>query len=285
MRGTIHLLTSDDCLRLRPLTQPVFEGQLWRHRDFSPQLRGVDLDPVVEAGRTALGEPRTGTELRAFLAARFPELDPAALAYACQMRLTLVQVPPRGLWGTSAQVRWTTAEAWIGQPLETDASLDDMVLRYFAAFGPASVADVTTWCRLTGLREVVERLRPRLVTFRDERGRELFDLPDAPRPDPVTPAPVRFLPEYDNVLLSHDDRTRFGSRDSRRVLAPVWTLGSGAVLQDGVVRGVWRRQEPGLTVHHLPLSERAAASVAAEGRRLARFLGVGPDVRLVQLSR
>ena len=114
MRGTIHLLTADDCLVLRPLTQPVFEGQLWRHRDFSPQLRGVDLDPVVEAGRLALEEPRTGTELRAFLAARFPKLDAAALAYACQMRLALVQVPPRGLWRTSAQARWTTAEAWLG---------------------------------------------------------------------------------------------------------------------------------------------------------------------------
>jgi hypothetical protein len=160
MRGTIHLLTGHDCLLLRPLTQPVFEGQLWRHRDFSPQLRGVDLDPVVEAGRIALEEPRTGTELRAFLAARFPELDSAALAYACQMRLALVQVPPRGLWGKSAQVRWTTAEAWLGQPLEPDPSLEDVVLRYLAAFGPASVADVATWCRLTGLREVVEWLRP-----------------------------------------------------------------------------------------------------------------------------
>ena len=285
MRGTIHLLTRDDCLLLRPLTQPVFEGQLWRHRDFSPQLRGVDLDPVIEAARAALEEPRTGTELRALLGAGFPELDPAALAYACQMRLALVQVPPRGLWGKSAQVRWTTVEAWLGRPLEARPSLEDVVLRYLAAFGPASVADVTTWCRLTGLRQVVERLRPRLVSFRDDRGRELFDLPDAPRPDPATPAPVRFLPEYDNVLLSHDERTRFGSPDARHALAPVWTLGSGAVLQDGFVRGVWRRQEPGIAVHHLPLSQRAAAAVAAEGRRLARFLGLASHVRLVPVNR
>jgi hypothetical protein len=284
MRGTIHLLTRDDCLLLRPLTQPVFDGQLWRHRDLSPQLRGVDLDAVVEAGRQALEEPRTGIALRAFLAARFPALDPAALAFACQMRLALVQVPPRGLWGKSAQPRWTTAEAWLGRALEDDPSLEDVVLRYVAAFGPASVADVTTWCRLTGLRQIVERLRPQLVTFRDERGRELFDLPDAPRPDPGTRAPVRFLPEYDNLLLSHDDRSRFVSASDRAALGPGWAVGWGAVLHDGRVRGRWRAEEAGLTVRHVPLATRSLAAIAAEGRRLARFLGVKAAVRLEAVS-
>jgi Winged helix DNA-binding domain len=284
MRGTIHLLSAGDCLILRPLTQPVFEGQLWRHRDFSLQLRDVDLEPVVESGRLALQQPRTGTELRALLGAQFPELDAAALAYACQMRLALVQVPPRGLWGKRAQVRWTTAEAWLGLPLVATPSLEDVVLRYLAAFGPASVADVTTWCRLTGLRGVVERLRPQLVTFRDERAHELFDLPDAPRPDPATPAPVRFLPEYDNVLLSHDDRSRFVSAPDRALLGPVGSVGWGAVLHDGTVRAIWRAEPAGLVVRHVPLAKRAVASIAAEGRRLGRFLTVGPDVRLEPLS-
>ena len=286
MRATIHLLTGDDCLLLRPLTQPVFEGQLWRHRDLSPHLRGIDLDPVVEAGRVMLEEPRTGTELRAFFAARFPKLDAAALVYACQMRLALVQVPPRGLWGKSAHVRWTTAEAWLGRPLAATPSLEAVVLRYLAAFGPASVADVTTWCRLTRLRAVVERLRPRLVTFRDERGRELFDLPDAPRPDPDTPALVRFLPEYDNVLLSHDDRSRFRSeQDHAAALALGWGAGWGALLHDGVVRGRWRLEPEGVLVRHVRLPKKAAASIAAEGRRLTRFLGIKADVRLEAVSR
>ncbi|HYK07354.1 MAG TPA: winged helix DNA-binding domain-containing protein [Gaiellaceae bacterium] len=284
MRGTIHLITADDCLVLRPVTQPVLEGQLWRHRDLSPQLRGVDLDPVVEAGRRALEEPRTGTELRALLASRFPTLDAAALAYACQMRLALVQVPPRGLWGRSAQVRWTTVEAWLGRPLEADPSLDDVVLRYLAAFGPTSVSDVTTWCRLTGLRDVVERLRPRLVTFRDERGRELLDLPDAPRPGPDVPAPVRFLPEYDNLLLSHDDRSRFVSESDRALLRPLWSIGWGAVLHDGAVRAIWRAGPRGLVVRHVPLAKRGVAAIGAEGRRLARFLELEPDVRLEPVS-
>lgn len=287
MRGTIHLLTAADALLLRPLVQPVFEGQLWRHRDHSPGLRKIDLEPVVEAGRALLeAQPRTGTELRALLADRFPGPDPAALAYACQMRLGLVQVPPRGLWGRSAQVAWTTAEAWLGRPLAAEPSIEDVVLRYLAAFGPASVADVTTWCRLTGMRKVVERLRPQLLTFRDERGRELFDLADAPRPSENVPAPTRFLPEYDNVLLSHDDRSRFTFHADRELLGRAWAVGWGSVLHDGVVRAMWRLEPEALVVRHVNgLPKRAAASIAAEARRLGSFLGEPrAAVRLEPLS-
>jgi hypothetical protein len=287
MRATIHLVTADDCLTLRPLMQPVLDAELARHREYSPALRGVDLEAVLDFGRQVLGErPRTGPELRALFADRFPAHDPAALAYACRCRLTLVQVPPRGLWGRSSQPTSTTAEAWLGRPPAASPSLDDVVLRYLGAFGPAAVADVTTWSRLTGMRAVLERLRPRLVSFRDERGRELFDLPDAPRPDARTPAPVRFLPEYDNVLLSHDDRSRFVRPEDRAALGRVWRLGYGSVLADGLVGGIWRLEPDGLAVSHLPrLSKRTLASIAAEGRRLARFLEApSPEVRLVALS-
>jgi Winged helix DNA-binding domain len=270
MRGTLHLVTADDCLVLRSLTQPVFEGQLWRHRDYSPLLRDVALEPVVEAARALLDErPRTGSELRRLLRERFPASDPAALVYGAQMRLALVQPPPRGLWRRRAQVAWTTAEAWLGRPLAAEPSVEDVLLRYLGAFGPASAADAATWSRLTGLREVFERLRPRLVTFEDERGRELFDLADAPRPDPSTPAPARFLPEYDNVLLSHDDRSRFYLEEERAAIAPEWKVGWGSVLHDGLVRAMWRRLGEDLVVRHVPLPKRAQASIAAEARRLA----------------
>jgi hypothetical protein len=286
MRGTIHLVTADDCLLLRPLVQPVFEAQLRRHSEHGPALRDVDLAPVVTFARALLAEkPRSGTELRAIFAERFPDHNPAALAHACQMQLAFVQVPPRGLWGRSAQVRSTTAESWLGKPFVADPSIDELVLRYLAAFGPASVADVTTWCRLTGMRAVVERLRPQLVRFRDERGRELFDLQDAPRPSEETSAPVRFLPEYDNVLLSHDDRSRFVLPADRASLSPVWRIGYGAVLADGLVSAIWRLEPGGLVVTHVSrLPKRLLASIEAEGRRLAGFLEAeSSDVRLVAL--
>ena len=146
------------------------------------------------------------------MAERFPDLHAPGLAYIVRNRLAMVQVPPRGLWHRSGQVVSTTTDLWLERPLvEASTAVEDaVVLRYLAAFGPASVADVATWSRLTKQRAILDRLQAadRVVAFRDSKGRELFDVPDVPRPDPDTPAPPRFLPEYDNVLLSHADRSR-----------------------------------------------------------------------------
>ena len=278
MRSTIHLVGADDCLLLAPLVRPLVDAEIARHPAHAPKLAGVDLRPVLSFARRLLAEPRTGPQLRAALADRFPEYDAAALAFACR-KLALVQTPPRGLWRQSAQVTLATAESWLGRPSASSPSIDDLVLRYLGAFGPAAVADVTAWSRLPGLRAVVERLRERLTTFRDERDRELFDLPEAPRPDQDTPAPVRFLPQYDNVLLAHADRTRFVAARARSSLAEGWTVGWRAVLHDGVVRGHWRLERERVVVRHVPLPKRATASIAAEGRRLAAFLGA-TEVRL-----
>lgn len=285
MRGTIHLVTADDALAIRPLVQPVLDAELRRHREFGPALDGLDLAPVLERARALLAaRPLTPRELRAALAERFPELHAGALAYACRNHLALVQVPPRGLWGRTGGVRLATAESWLGRGPAGRTTLDDLVLRYLAAFGPASVTDVAAWSRLTGLREVVERLRPRLVAFRDDRGRELFDLPDAPRPDPAIEAPPRFLPQYDNVLLAHADRSRFAADEAHRAqLAAAWRDAQGSLLVDGEVRAVWRAEDEALVVHHAgSFSKRVSGAVAAEGRRLLRFLG--RDTRNVRLE-
>ncbi len=136
MRATLHLVTAEDCLLLRPLVQPVLDRELLRHQEYGPVLASVDLDTVLAFARPLLAErPRTGRELRTALAERFPDLDAGALAYACRNRLALVQVPPRGVWGRSAQVTSTTAESWLGRPLAARPSIDDVILRYIAAFG------------------------------------------------------------------------------------------------------------------------------------------------------
>ncbi len=296
IRGTLHLVTGDDALLLRPLEQPVLDKELAAHRDHRAHLAGLDLTPVLEFAAPLLAKrPSTGAELRAALAERFPDLDAAALAYACRNHLALVQVPPRGVWGRTGTIRNTTAQAWLGRPLVEDPSLDEVVLRYLTAFGPALPADAGTWSRLTGMREAFDRLLPRLRTFRDEAGRVLYDLPDAPIADPDRPAPPRFLPEYDNVLLSHSDRSRFTADDARRALWPpdgrIVGL-HGTVLHDGFVLGPWRleRDETAgratLRVAHLGrLPKGAARDLEAEGLRMVRFQAADATEVEVRLER
>jgi hypothetical protein len=295
MRGTIHLVTADDALALPAVIQPVLDAEIARHPEYAPHLRGVDLAPVLAYARAALAEqPATMTRLRTAIAERFPDVHPAAAAYATRCFIPLTQVPPRGVWGRKGQVTVTPVDAWLGRPLGTATAPDGAVLRYLAAFGPATVADVAAWCRLTGMREVLDRLAPRLRTFTDERGRTLHDVPDGPRPDPDVEAPVRFLPEYDNSILSFADRNRFGSDEERRFSGGRDPF-KGSVLVDGRVRAIWHpapgspRGHPVVVVTHHPLTAAQAAEVEAEGRRMAVFwLGAededAADLRLVPLG-
>src|SRR4029077_16693460 len=209
----------------------------WASSGFRKQLAGADIASLIDVSRGLLEEqPMTTSALGKRLNERWPALDPVPLGYVARFFLPIVQLPPRGVWGKTGRPTWTTLEAWLDRRLGPDAALDETVLRYIGEFGPASAADIRTWSWLTGLREVIERLRPQLQTFRDESGRELFDLPDAPRPDPDTPAPPRFLPEYDNALLSHDDRSRVIA-DAAYGLITGWV---GTFLIDGFVNGQWR---------------------------------------------
>jgi hypothetical protein len=285
MRATIHLVTDRDFLRLRPVMQPVLERDVYRSATYGrDKLAGLDVDAVLSAGRALLEErPRTNAELRRLLGERWTDRDPASLAYAVRGLLPLVHVPPRGLWSTSGPVALTTVEAWLGRVVDPDPAPDEVIMRYLRAFGPATVADIRTWSGLTGLRDLIERLRPRLRTFSDERGRELLDVPDAPLPNPDTPAPPRFLPQFDNALLSHADRTRIMTEDRRRVLIRN-RLALGTVLVDGFVGGTWRTKwDRGKTTlliepfEPLPAGDRDALTEEAE--RLVRFLGEGAEVR------
>ncbi|MCF4141040.1 winged helix DNA-binding domain-containing protein [Streptomyces sp. Tue 6430] len=270
IRSTLHTHTADDCLTLRPLVQPARDRELTA---FRAKLPGVDLDRLAALARDLVeAEPRTMKQLREALSAKWPDADPQALAIAARCKLPLVQVTPRGLWGRSGQVALTTAEHWLGRPAEPAPAPEAAVLRYLAAFGPASVKDMQTWAGLTRLREAFERLRPRLVTFRDGDGVELFDLPDAPRPDPDTPAPPRFLPEFDNLLLSHADRGRVVPPEYR---GRTWqgNQACATLLVDGFLAGVWKLDADALVVEPFGrLDAERRREVTAEGERLLRVM-------------
>ncbi len=288
MRGTVHLAGADDALVLRPLVDRAvtsgFKGS------FARQLAGVDLSAVAEAGHELLTErPRTRKELQELLGARWPDWDTSAMAYAVSALVPNVQVTPRGVWGSTGQATLTTMEAWLGRPLDPSPSIDDVVRRYLVAFGPASVADVQAWSGLTRLREVVERLDG-LRPFGTESGKVLYDVEAGFLPPEDTPVPVRYLPEYDNVLLSHADRSRVLPAGRRVPLPPGNGAAMGTVLLDGRYDADWRIQRTGdetvlavTAYRRLTAGERA--ELADEGERLLEFVspGISADVRIADV--
>ncbi|QWF78375.1 winged helix DNA-binding domain-containing protein [Amycolatopsis sp. CA-230715] len=276
MRGTVHLVTADDCLAWRPAVQPVLAQSLRAANQHTPEIAGLDLDDFAKTARKLLAErTHTSAELGKALAERWPGRAPSSLMFAARNLLPLVQVPPRGVWGKAGQPAYATAEDWLGRE-QGEPDFDGLVLRYLGAFGPASVADVQVWAGITRLGEVVDRLRPRLRVFRDEQGRELVDLPDAPRPDPDTPAPPRFLGAYDQLVLSYADRTRVLSDEHRKRLITKNAVIPGTVLAGGMIKGTWKTVKDGTraTLVVTPferLSKRDTTALSSAGARLLKF--------------
>jgi hypothetical protein len=291
MRNTVHLVTAEDCLKLRPLVQPIIGRNLYTGSAQRAAVKEIDAGELIAAGRALLEErPLTAGQLGKLLRERWTDQDPAALARAVRGLVPLVQVPPRGLWGESGPAAHTTVEAWLGRPLDPDPAPEDLVLRYLGAFGPAGVRDAQTWSGLSRLREVFERLRPRLRTFSDREGTELFDLPEAPRPDPDVPAPVRFVAAFDNLILSHADRSRVIVAEHRKVIASRNGMVPATFLVDGFVSGTWKivrdRREATLWISPFErLPKRNREVLAEEGGRLLRFMSGGAEdwvVRFVE---
>jgi winged helix DNA-binding protein len=270
MRATVHLMTARDALRVRPVVQSVLDRALRSGSPFGKRLAAddVDLDELAAAGERLLAErPRSRRELADELVRIWPDADRDSLSYGVSYLVPAVQVPPRGVWGRSGPPTLASLRSWLG-PL-TSITVDELVLRYLGAFGPATVADLRMWTGLTGLGEVVDRLRAKLW----QEG-SLLDLPDAPRPDPGTPAPVRFLPEYDNVLLSHADRARINPDGRRIPLPPGNGARRGTILVDGDYRADWHIDSAGLlTVEPFTrLSPAESADVTTEGLALLAFV-------------
>ncbi|NUP01479.1 MAG: winged helix DNA-binding domain-containing protein [Nonomuraea sp.] len=277
-RSTIHLVTARDCLAMRPLLQVVTERMT--RTTFGKRLAGVDLDELAATGRALLEErAMTFADLGRALAERWPDNDPHALGQGVRWLLPLVQVPPRGLWGRSGPVAHTTAESWVGLDGVPPMSPSELVRRYLAAFGPASVMDVQAWSGLTRLGEVVESMD--LVPFRDESGRTLYDLPDAVRPPEDAPAPPRLMYDFDNLFLSHADRSRVISDRGAAVVQDCF-MGTNVVprmiLADGFTAGDWTvtRAKGTSTVNlHQWVPIDGLDEVEKEARRLLEFLAPG----------
>lgn len=280
MRSTIHLVSARECLALRELVGPAITRSS-RH-SAARRAAGVPDDDLADAGRALVdAEPRTFRALGTLLQERWPACDADALAMGVRELVPLVQVPPRGLWHRGGAPAHAAAETWLGGVPPARLSMAALVGRYLAAYGPATVLDAQTFTGLTGLRDVFERLRPELQTFRDEGGGELFDLPDAPRPTARTRARARFLPEFDNILLSHARRERILPEGTMSMLS----LGNGlrpTFLVDGFVAGTWKlgttRRSTTLEVRPFErLPGAARRELEEEGRRLLAFAARGAE--------
>jgi hypothetical protein len=276
MRATLQLMTADDYLLLRPALQPALTRSM--RSIAGKRLKGLDLDRPVGAARDFFEEePRAFADLRPLLSELEPDRDPSALAYAVRTMLPLVQVPSGGVWGYSGKAPFTTPERWLGRPPSGSEGARDLILKYLAAFGPATVRDVQTWSGRTQLKPSVEEMRPELRTFHDESGNELFDLPAALLPPADTPAPPRFVPDYDNLILSHAERGRVVPEEHRKKIFLSAARVRATFLIDGFVRGTWKIEKQRKTATLLiepfePLSGEDRDTLSNEGERLVRFV-------------
>jgi hypothetical protein len=281
MRATLHVVTAADFVHLRPVIQPALDAAA---ADIVKQ-RGVEIDipQIIAAGQRILADgPHSFEHISDALTAEYPGVDVGAMRYTLRMRLPLVQVPTDTRWSYPGNPQFTLAESWLGRPIADDTNPRDLILRYLEAFGPATVADIESWSGLSKLKPAVEALQSELVTYRDERKRTLFDVPDMPFPDVDSPSPVRYLPEYDNILRAHKDRTRIVADAHRKqVYLPALRVAS-TVLIDGFVGGAWtvaakKGAATLIVTPFAPLDAPTRATLTEEGERLLHF--IEPDAK------
>jgi hypothetical protein len=280
LRGTQHITTGTDYRWLRPLiTQRIGRAGL---SAFAKPLAGLDLDELSTVGRKILaGQVLTRPALAKRLGELYPDRQPMPLAWALQHQLAMIHPPPTGTWRRRGHVSCALAEDWLGGPLEDNPTVRTLLRRYLASCGPASATDLQNWTGLRKLRGDVEALRGELTVYHDESGRELFDLPELSLADPDEPAPVRFLPEFDNLVLSHEDRTRIISDADRARVCPGYSVVRATFLVDGFVAGTWMIQGDVVRVEPFRrLTTTESEQVLARAEPLLRFLQLGPAARV-----
>jgi hypothetical protein len=277
MRSTLHLMSAADFVALRMALQPPASVSM---RVLGARSKGLDPSKVIPAARKLLErQPLTFDEIRARLQQQFADVNDRALGYAVRTLLPLVMVPDEDArWGFGRTARFTLAEEWLGEPV-AEPSPQALVRRYLAAFGPASAADIQTWSAVGGLSSVLDAMRDELAVFGAGK-RELFDLPGAPRPGADVDAPPRLLPEFDNLMLAWDDRSRVIADEHRPLVTTKNLRVRATFLVDGVVAGVWtiavKRGVATLTLAPFGrVVKRAQKDLLAEAERLVRLIEPG----------
>jgi hypothetical protein len=289
LRGTIHVSSAKDYLGFRPVVQPVLEAGL--QAILKGRLDGIDMNAVTLRARTMLAtRPQTFAELREQFLKADPKSDERAMGYSVRMLLPLVQVPEDGEpWAYTSQAAFALADKWLGKKVTTThATPDSLILRYLAAYGPATAVDFQAWSGVSreATRTAFERLRPKLRTFRDEGRRELFDLPDAPRPSADVPAPVRFIPEYDNLIAARADGRIVARGHRPRVFLSALRI-AATVLVDGVAAATWKldstKKAATITIDPFgKLSAKVRKEIQSEAEDLVRF--AEPDAKAHQVT-
>ncbi|MFF2084953.1 winged helix DNA-binding domain-containing protein [Nocardia sp. NPDC058176] len=289
MRGTIHLVTPPDALRIAPHIQPELEKVPFRKGFNYGAMVGLDPDEVRAHGEAVLGdEPMSTADLRVEAEKRYPDRDPGHVVSTWLYLLPVLQTPPRGRWRDNSRPVWSRVEPWLGAPLDPTYPVAELILRYLRAFGPASTMDMQTWSRLPAMKKAVAELGDRVRTYTDERGRTLYDAADLELADPDRPAPVRLLGWYDNALLSHQDRSRIVAELDTPPPRAATTMTS-PVLIDGFVAGLYKvfvksgaarlRISPGRA-----WTKTEAAQVESEASALLTFLEPESEPRVEILA-
>jgi len=274
MRGTLHVMTAKDYALFRPVLQVALDHGL--KSVLRERMKTIDVASIAASARAFFETPHTFDELRNSLGKK---ADPRAHAFAARLCVPLVQVADDSPWGYPTVARFIAADAWFENAKKKTAAVDlrELVRRYLAAFGPASVTDAQAWSGIPALGPTFDALRDELTLVHHEGKRELWDLPGSPRPDDDTPAPPIFLPEFDNLVLAYADRTRFVAKAHRKAIYLPGLRVAPTFLVDGAVAGVWKvtcvKSKATLQIDAFDsLSVKVRRALADEGSLLARFI-------------
>lgn len=275
MRGTVHLVTAEDypflfqstySLYLRGVNSAASVHWMPREHHAAIAARSYEL---------LLNQSLTSQQIGEALHVDWPDFAPASLARVVRFLLPLVQTPPRGVWGPkiSSRPAWTLPDHWLNTIIPREQQpAHEMIRQYLRAFGPASATDAIAWSGVTNLRAPLAEMTDELITYLNEDGEILYDLAGLEVLPEDTPAPVRFLPGFDNALLGFKDRRRIISDDARALIGTPNGMFASTFTIDGFVAGIWRVYDGALELAAFgKLTVHQQREVEYEAERLAPF--------------